>query len=86
MAWAALIRARWSSLCFLRQQPLDRHVDLARVADIGVAIGEGEPPRLDFQVQALDAGGIELQVEALQDIQQHQHGNAVPFGGHCHTV
>ena len=69
------------------QHVLDRHVGEARVGDMAVAQFEGEPRRLGLQVMALDAvRRMGRKVEALQDVEHDQRGDALAGGRDLHQL
>ena len=62
---------------FRRQNPGHVDIDVSGIADVLLAHHVGDPRRLGFEMKALDAHGREFrQVEARQDVQHHQHGDA----------
>ena len=68
------------------QQRLLRDVDERRIADVPVAVGEGQPCRLEVVMQRLHAVH-RGQVELLEDVQRLAHGvPPLDDGGHAVDV
>ncbi len=81
---ASPIRQRRSSAKPWLSSPRQGHVDVAGVADPAVAVGEGQPGRLQVVEQGLGAG-LRPQVVALQDVEGLADGGAAA-GRRAHAV
>ena len=66
---------------FLRQQFLGGHVAEARVGHVSVPVGEAQLHRLRDHMHVLrGVVSHRLQVEALEDVQRHEHDDALRVG------
>ena len=62
-----------------RQEPLDRHIDLGRVADIGVALVIAELGRLGQDVDLIDLTE-RRPIIAVENVHDHQGAKALAVG------
>ena len=71
----------------LVEQGRDRDTHESGVGDVGVAHGIGETRRLERDMEALGAERVERgKIEALQDVEQYQRGQALGVGGQFQHV
>ncbi|MDR6756362.1 hypothetical protein J2Y48_001652 [Mycoplana sp. BE70] len=79
----ALDRGRERTRIVSRQQSIDGHIHLIRIADVPVSIAIGEPTRLDLQMQSLNTAWTEpLQIKFRKDVEHQQCRQALIVGRH----
>ena len=64
----------------LRQQFLDRNLDLSRIRHVPARIREGQAHGLDLQVQPVRIQRILRQLKPLEQVEGDQGGNALTIG------